>query len=195
MTRPSFAVFGGSFDPPHVGHVLAVTYVLSALGVDGVIVIPVYRHAFGKDLASFEDRFAMCEAAMGWIPRVSISDVEQRLGGESRTLHTLEALLADEPERDLRLVIGSDVLPDLPKWYRFERIRELASPIILGRAGHPHPDAPLAVLPEVSSTAIREAFRRGPAPSDRLDAMVPTAVRRHIGEHGLYAHAPADEPR
>lgn len=191
--RSTFAVFGGSFDPPHVGHVLAVTYVLSAFALDGVLVIPVHRHAFGKDLVSFEDRFAMCEAAMGWIPRVVISDVERRLGGESRTLHTLEALLAEAPERDLRLVIGSDVLPDLPKWYRFDRIRELASPIILGRAGHPHPDAPVAVLPEVSSTAIREAYRRGPAAGDRLDTLVPTTVRQHIREHGLYA-APT-EPR
>lgn len=191
MSRSTFAVFGGSFNPPHVGHVLAVTYVSSVFPVDGVLVIPVYRHVFGKDLASFEDRFAMCEAAMGWLPRVEVSDVERRLGGESRTLHTLEALLAEAPDRDLRLVIGSDVLPDLPKWYRFERIRELAPPIILGRAGHPHPDAPLAVLPEVSSTTIRAAFRRGPTEEDRLDALVPTAVRRHITDHGLYA--PDDE--
>jgi nicotinate-nucleotide adenylyltransferase len=186
------AVFGGSFNPPHVGHVLAVTYVLSVFPVDDVLVVPVYQHVFGKDLAGFDDRLAMCQRAMGWIPHVEVTDIERRLGGASRTLNTLEALLEEEPDRDLRLIIGSDVLDDLPKWYRFDRIRELAPPIILGRAGYPHPDAPLAVLPEASSTAIRRSFH-----DDReadIGHLVPRAVRAYVRERGLYRDAAAPEP-
>ncbi|HEX9294516.1 MAG TPA: nicotinate (nicotinamide) nucleotide adenylyltransferase, partial [Polyangiaceae bacterium] len=74
-------LFGGSFNPPHVAHVLAVAYVLATQDADRVIVIPCYRHPFRKDLAPFEHRFAMCELAMGWLPRTSISAVEQELGG------------------------------------------------------------------------------------------------------------------
>jgi nicotinate-nucleotide adenylyltransferase len=178
------AVFGGSFNPPHVGHVLAVSYVLSVLPVDGVIVVPVYRHVFGKDLAPFDARLEMVRLAMGWIPGVEISDVERDLGGESRTLYTIEALLKKVPGRRLRLVIGSDVLDDLPNWHRFDRIAELAPPIVLGRAGYERPEAPIALLPEVSSTAIRSAAAAGKL--DELAALVPLGVKRYLETHGLY---------
>lgn len=185
------AVFGGSFNPPHVGHVLAVTYVMSVFPVDGVLVVPVYQHVFGKELASFEARMEMARLAMGWIPGVEISDIERRLGGESRTLYTLEALLEEDPERALRLVIGADVLHDLPKWHRFERIAELAPPIVIGRAGVEHPDAPTAHLPDVSSTEIRDAIKNG-ALADQSEAdvesMIPLRVRAYIEQHGLYGH-------
>lgn len=181
-------LFGGSFNPAHVGHVLAVSYALSVFPIDEVLVIPVYQHVFGKDLAPFDDRRAMCEAAMGWLPQVTVSDIERRLGGASRTLDTIEALLDEDPQRHLRLIIGSDTLDDLPKWYRFERIRELAPPIILGRAGHPHPDAPLAVLPEVSSTTIRRTIRE--AGTQDVEHLIPRSVKRYVEERGLYRPAP-----
>src|SRR5690606_25138203 len=127
------------------------------------------------------------ELAMGWIPGVVVSDIERRLGGDSRTLYTLEALLAERPERELRLVIGSDVLPDLPKWHRFDRIAELAPPIVLGRAGHPHEDAPPAVLPEVSSTEIRRRCAQGKL--DAVAALVPSAVRECVERRGIYRDA------
>jgi nicotinate-nucleotide adenylyltransferase len=178
------ALFGGSFNPPHVGHVLAVSYVKSIFAVDSLLVVPVYRHAFGKDLASFDDRLEMCRLAMGWLEGTEICDIERSLGGESRTLFTIEALKEREPDARLRLVIGADVLPDLPKWHRFDRIAELAPPIILGRAGFSHPDAPPAVLPEISSTAIRAQVRAGEL--DALELLVPATVRDYIRSRGLY---------
>lgn len=187
MTRRAHnttALFGGSFNPPHVGHVLAVTYVLSIEPVDEVRVIPVYRHVFGKELASFEDRLEMCRLAMGWIPGVVIDDIEGELGGESKTLHTVEAFRARDPSRGYRLVIGSDVLADLPKWHRFDRIAALAPPLVLGRVGHDHADAPNALLPEVSSSEIRDLLAAG-----RLDdtvQLLPACVRAYIAERGIY---------
>ena len=178
------ALFGGSFNPPHVGHVLAVTYLLSVEAIRGVLVVPVYRHVFGKDLAPFPQRMEMTRRALGWIDGVEVSDIEQRVGGESRTLHTIEALLSRAPDLRLRLVIGSDVLPDLPKWHRFEQIAALAPPIVLGRAGYPHPDAPTAVLPEVSSTEIREHLRAGR--HSLVQQLVPRSVLDYVDEQGLY---------
>jgi nicotinate-nucleotide adenylyltransferase len=180
----TIAIFGGSFNPPHVGHVLACVYVLSTQPVDEVLVVPVYQHVFGKELAAFDDRLEMCRLAMGSVPGVRISDIERELGGESRTLNTVEALRASEPGSAFRLVIGADVLPDLPKWHRFDRIAELAPPLVLGRAGCIAPGAPPAVLPEVSSTDVRRLCAAGRL--DEIAALVPRDVRRFIEARGLY---------
>lgn len=178
------AVFGGSFNPPHVGHVLACAYLRATQAVDMVLVVPVFRHPFDKELVAFEDRRQMCELAMACLRGVEVSDIEQQLGGESRTLYTLETLREAHPTWALRLVIGSDVLADLPKWHRFDRIAELAPPIVLGRAGHPDDRAPVAVLPEVSSSEIRAALRAGR--DERLSALLPAGVLRFIDVRGLY---------
>jgi hypothetical protein len=108
----SIAIFGGSFNPPHVAHVLAVTFVLATAEVDRVLVVPTFQHPFAKALASYEDRVRMCTLAMGWLPRVEVSRVEEELGGESLTLRTLEHLHAQHPDWQMRLVIGADVLVD-----------------------------------------------------------------------------------
>jgi nicotinate-nucleotide adenylyltransferase len=191
------AVFGGSFNPPHVGHVLGVVYALSTAPIDEVLVVPVYQHPFAKHLAPFADRLAMCRLAFGWLPRVVVSTVEEELGGESRTLLTLEHLRAVHPSLALRLLVGADVLGDLPKWHRWDRIAELAPPLVLGRRGvQPNdtavtwvggaaPDEPPApVLPRVSSTEIRAALAAGDV--DAVRGLVPAPVIDHIVAHGLY---------
>ena len=178
------AIFGGSFNPPHVSHVLAVTYALSTAPIDDVLVVPVFQHPFAKELASFDDRLEMCRLAMGWLPGVTISKVEQELGGESRTLRTVEHLIATRPRDAFRLLVGADVLADLPKWHRFDRIRELAPPIVLGRAGVEEREAPEAFLPAVSSTELRDRLAAGDV--DAIRARVPTKVLEYIAEHRLY---------
>jgi nicotinate-nucleotide adenylyltransferase len=183
VARRSVGFFGGSFDPPHVGHVLAVAYVLSVHPVEEVRVVPVFRHPFAKRTTPFEDRLEMCRRAFAWLPGVSVSDVEARLGGESLTLRTLEALSAEDPEIDLRLIIGSDVVADLPKWHRFDRIAEIAPPLILARAGAAGAHG-AEVLPRVSSTEVREALAAGDRAS--IAPLVPRAVLDHIEARGLY---------
>lgn len=178
------AFFGGSFNPPHIGHVLAATYVLSTQPVDEVRVVPCFRHPFAKELAPFEHRFAMCELAMGWIPRVRVSRVEEELGGESRTLRTLQHLYATEPENQFRLVVGADVLLEGSRWYGFDQIQKLAAPIVLGRAGVVAPGAPPPLLPDVSSTKVRNALIVNAR--DELEAIVPRTVLSYIEAHGLY---------
>jgi nicotinate-nucleotide adenylyltransferase len=179
------AVYGGSFDPPHVAHVLAAAYVLSMGDFARVIVVPVFRHAFEKDLTSFEHRVRMCELAFAALP-VEVSRIEQRLGPPSYTLHTIERLLAYHPSYEPSLVVGSDVLYESSKWHRIERLIELAPLFVLGRAGQAHPDAPAAVLPEVCSTEIRAKLRRRPPLDPGARALVPRAVLEYILQHGLY---------
>jgi nicotinate-nucleotide adenylyltransferase len=180
-------LFGGSFNPPHVAHVLAATYVLSIGEIDEVRVVPVFSHAFDKALAPFDDRVEMCRLALGWIPHVIVSDVERYLGTPSRTLHTVKHLLGEHPDWQLRLIVGSDVLAQVDQWHAFESIAEVAPPLVLGRAGAGEPNAPAPFLPNISSTELRRALARGnPADTALIEQLVPAAVRRYIQARALY---------
>lgn len=182
------AFYGGSFNPPHVAHLLAAAYMRSVGGFDRVLVVPVFSHAFDKRLAPFEHRAHMCELALGWLPGVEVSRVEQSLETPSLTLRTLQHLQSEHPDWQLRLVIGSDVLFESHKWHAFDQIRRIAPPYVVGRVGFPHPDAPAAVLPDVSSTRIRELFLRDDDESRaELEAFVPRDVLRYARQHGLYS--------
>ena len=179
------AVFGGSFNPPHVAHVLACALVCTVEEVDRLLVVPAYKHPFAKTLAPFEDRVAMCELAMTWMPQVEVSRVEEHLGGESRTLRTLETLARAHPDWKLRLVIGADIVAEAPRWFGFEAIARLAPPIVLERAGFATPGAGPALLPEVSSTKVRDAIARGAW--TEVEKLVPRRVIEHVRARGLYA--------
>jgi nicotinate-nucleotide adenylyltransferase len=178
------ALFGGSFNPPHVSHVLACALVLSTNDVERILVVPTYQHPFAKALASYDDRVAMCELAMKWIPGVEVSRVEEALGGESRTLRTIEHLLREHADWQLRLVIGADILVESSKWFGFDKIRELAPPIVLGRAGIHGTAAPRPLLPEISSTQVRAMIAEGR--HDDLGPLVPRRVLDYVFERGLY---------
>lgn len=182
---PFIAVFGGSFNPPHLAHVLAAAVVLARFDVEKVLVVPAYQHPFAKALAPYDHRVTMCELAMGWLPRVEVSRVEEELGGASRTLRTIEHLLARYPGKPLRFVMGADIMVESSKWYGFDRIVELAPPIVLGRVGVAYPGAPVPVLPAISSTEIREKLARGAELSD-LDQLVPKAVLAYARDNRLY---------
>jgi nicotinate-nucleotide adenylyltransferase len=131
---------------------------------------------------------------------VSVSTLEEELGGESLTLRTVEHLSATQPTWSLRLLVGADVLGDLPKWHRWDRIAELAPPLVLGRSGVAARDAdvtwvgaagdepPPPLLPRVSSTEIRDALAAGGA--DAVRGLVPTAVLDHIVARRLYGWRP-----
>lgn len=180
-------IFGGSFNPPHVAHVLAAAYALMVAPLDRVLVIPVYRHPFSKELAPFEDRVTMCELAFAPLPAVTVSEVERELGGESLTLRTLEHLAEQQPAWRLRLILGSDVVPDLPKWHRFDRIAEIAEPLILERRGATaRPER--SFLPELSSGMVRQLFATQDLQG--LAETLPRAVLDHAQARGLYRGTP-----
>ncbi len=185
--RETVAIFGGSFDPPHVAHVLVVASVLATTDVDRIVVIPTYQHPLEKRAhAPFEHRVAMCEIAFRDLRRVELSRIEQELGGASRTLRTLEELRRRMPSVAMRLVIGADLLAETSRWYAFDRIERLAPPLVVGRAGYAAPPENEVAIPDVSSTEIRERLGRG---AD-LDGLVPRAVAAYVEEHGLYGAEP-----
>ena len=178
------AVFGGSFNPPHVAHVLACALLLSMEDVEHVLVVPTYKHPFAKALAAFDDRLRMCELAMAWMTGVAVSRVEEEIGGESRTLKTLEHLTSSHPDWSLRLVIGADILAEAPRWYGFSEIAKRAPPIVLARAGVDEAAAGPLLLPEVSSSQVRSAVARGAW--DEVGRLVPRAVVAYIRQRSLY---------
>lgn len=181
------ALLGGSFNPPHVGHVMAAWWALATQGVDEVWLLPSILHPFGKALAPWEDRVRMCELAVEGIRGLRVCTAEAELQGDplaGRTARTLEHLIAKHPDHRFKLVVGTDILLETDRWYRFDRVRELAELIVVGRQGYePAPGSPS--LPEVSSTAIRAALARG----GDVSGLVPRAVLRYIGERGLYREA------
>ena len=178
------ALFGGSFNPPHLAHVVMAGLALNQREVDHVLVVPCWQHAFSKDLAPYEHRLKMCRIAFNDLrKKVEISDIEQRLGGTSRTLDTLLALQAERPGHDWRLLIGSDIPLERDKWYRFDEIERLAPPLIIGRDGVG--EAHTLHLPNISSTEARACLAQG-LPASHL---IPPAVASYAIYHRLY-HGP-----
>jgi nicotinate-nucleotide adenylyltransferase len=188
------ALFGGSFNPPHLAHQMAVLYVLETAPIDEVWIIPAFRHAYGKVLAPFEDRLAMCElAARAFGPRARVSDVERELGDESRTLRTVRLLRDQFPGHAFSLVIGADLVPEVSSWYGGAELQRTVPFIVVGRAGVA--DAEVAdaevegagrghqlALPEISSTQVRAAL----GAAKPVEGLVPRLVLDYIYAHGLY---------
>lgn len=182
------AVFGGSFDPPHAGHLLALSYLRGVAGFDRVLVVPVFAHAFDKDLAPFEHRMRMCELGFAHLSGVEVSPIEQRLGPPSWTLRTIREIAGSHPEWRLRLAIGADVLAEVHRWHAFDELAALAPTYVLGRHGITDPAAPRPLLPEVSSTEVRQLLcaRHSARSRSELELLVPRAVLRYITESNLY---------
>ncbi|NVJ25912.1 MULTISPECIES: nicotinate (nicotinamide) nucleotide adenylyltransferase [Myxococcus] len=177
------ALLGGSFNPPHVGHLMAASYVHATQGVDEVWLMPSAQHPFGKQMEAFEHRVSMCDAmcreTSGWL---KTTRVESEAGLTGRTVDTLALLVERHPSVRWSLIIGSDILRDLPHWKDFHRIQEMSRVIVLYRAGYPAPDTVGPPLAEVSSTVIRELLARGAEPSE----LVPSGVLAHARAAGLY---------
>jgi nicotinate-nucleotide adenylyltransferase len=178
-------VFGGTFDPVHVGHLAIANAALDELGLDRLYFVPARRSPLKQDgpIASAEDRLAMLSAAIADEPRFHISRAELDRNGPSFTVDTLEALRG---EGALFLILGSDAYADFERWREPARIRELATIVLAARPGVPN--APAGVrkldspLMDISSRELRARAARGRS----LRYLVPKAALRYIEEHRLY---------
>lgn len=192
-------VFGGTFDPVHVGHLVAAVNVRHALDLDVVLLVVANRpwqKEGSRPLTPAGDRLAVVQAAVGEVPGVEASDLELARGGVSYTADTLAALRAAAPEAELVLVIGADVAASLHTWERLEEVRRLSRLAVVNRPGAPPPAVPadwpadVIEIPalEVSSTDLRARVADGRP----LDYLVPEAAVREIRRRGLYASQQMD---
>lgn len=181
-------VFGGTFDPVHVGHLAIANAALEAAPLDRVIFVIAKRSPLKEraPAASEADRLAMLELALAGEPRFSVSRLELDREGPSYTVDTLERLAGPDA---LFLILGGDAIADFPRWKDPDRIARLATLVVAERPGAPERsgtvvrigafDAPRL---DISSRELRARAARGRS----LRYLVPDPVWRHIEAHGLY---------
>ncbi len=186
-------LFGGSFNPPHIAHALVALYVLETQPIDELWFVPVYAHPFGKDLVAYEHRVAMCErVAVALGPRVQVSRAEQELASRpgfvaSRTLDLIESLA--QPSRELRLIVGADILSETAKWHRWADVVAAAPLIAIGRTGFAVPEGSTVTgvtMPEISATQVRELLAADGVDAPGVGGLLPREVLRYIATHNLY---------
>ena len=186
-------VFGGTFDPIHVGHLVTAVNVRHEVSLDRVLLVVANQpwQKAGRTLTPAPARLAMVEAAVGDVKGIEASDIELRRGGTSYTADTLTELREREPDAELFLVLGSDAAAGLPTWGRMEEVRALATLVVVTRPGAedegPPPgwDCVRVEVPrlEVSSTDLRARFSDGRP----LDYLITDPVISVIRDLGLYA--------
>ena len=179
-------LFGGSFDPMHISHVLAIHYLSATGNFDKIFVIPCYSSPSGKKLIDFNHRVNMCNIAVNFLPKVIVSRIERMLPEPSYTINTVREFKKTYPNDELRLAIGADILANTHLWKQedLEEIFKLAPPFILGRLGYEHPEASGPIIPGVSSTKVRELIKTDN--HTELSKMVPISVIEYIEQHKLY---------
>ena len=193
-------IFGGGFDPPHISHVLTATWAASVFPDSDLWIVPCWKHSFGKEMASFRHRYEMCQRAFGHLTAssslVQISAIEGELE-ITRTFDLVTRLKEDQPDRDIKLLVGEDNLAVSNQWYKWDEILKMAGMIVVGREGkegkrwNEHLWAPK--MPRISSTDIRAAVGD---PLELHDGelqwpswvphLVPRRVLEYIRYHGLY---------
>jgi nicotinate-nucleotide adenylyltransferase len=194
-TPERVGVLGGTFDPVHVAHVVAAVTVRHALGLDRVVLVvagdPWQKR--GRVVASAADRLAMTRAAVDGLAGIEVSALEVERAGPTYTIDTLRALAA--ADRELFLIVGSDVAAGLDSWHRAEEVRAAATLVVVSRehdgatvdgvtVGEPA-GAPLQVrIPrlDVSSSDLRRRVAAG----EPIDGLVPEAAVRVLRERHLY---------
>ena len=183
-------VLGGSFNPPHIGHLIIASDAYEALGLDKLLVIPAAANPLkGVDAtaASPEQRLEMARLTFDGDSRFEVSAMEIERGGLSYMVDTLEALAASHPGDELVLLLGADAVGALDKWRRPERIRELARLVALGRGEEESLPKDVQMVTtrriDVSSTEIRSRLAAGMP----VKGFVAESVEAFISAAKLYA--------
>lgn len=195
------AMFGGSFNPIHNGHIQLAKAFIPRLGLDRVLIVPTFipPHKQAKDMADGNQRLEMCRIAFEGVGGIEVSDIELRRGGASYTYLTLEELHALYPEDELFLITGADMFLTIETWRHPEMIFSLATV-----CGVPRNDDSIDELAEheellrslgakteildagvmtVSSTQVRNAVKNG----EDISSFVPAGVAEYIRTNRLYS--------
>lgn len=190
-------VFGGTFDPPHVGHLVTAVNVRHELGLDRVLFVVAnvpWQKLGSRAISPPEQRLAMVEAAVHGVEGLDASRLELDAGGHSYTADTLATLRSMDPTSELFLILGADAAAGVLTWERHDEVRDLATVVVVDRPGAARATAPpgwrwtWVKVPgiDVSSTDLRARAGDGRP----LDYLVTSEVAAWIDAHGLYRTDP-----
>jgi nicotinate-nucleotide adenylyltransferase len=187
-------IFGGTFDPVHIGHLAAAVNARHALSLDRMLMVVANiprQKADLHDITPPEDRYAVVEAAVQGVEGIEASRLELDRGGRSYTADTVAALADLHPGAELFVVVGSDLVPSLSTWERVEEVRDQAVLAVVVRpgAGVSLPPAPWRCeVVEVPALDVSSTDLRGRVATGRpIDVLVPPPAVREIRRRGLYA--------
>ena len=191
--RRGLGILGGTFDPPHIGHLAAAVEVRSALRLERVLLMVAndpWQKTGSRPLSGALDRLAMTRAAAQGIEGIEASDLEIARGGPTYSIDTLESLKESAPEQQLFLIVGSDAATNLHTWHRHEELQQLATLVIVERdgEGEARPPTGWSILRvsmtrlDVSSSDLRDRVRDGRP----LSPLVVPGVIDEIEARGLY---------
>ena len=187
----SIGVFGGAFNPPHLGHQRLARYFADKLYLARVRVIPSFIpvHKSSADLADARDRLEMCRLLFEEDERFEVSDMEIKRGGKSYTYDTLLEIGKELPDHQIFLIVGSDMLESFHTWYRYDDILKIATLCVASREpGFLLDENPfgaiVADLPamKISSTAVRQAVASG----EEISSFTGEKVAKYVKDRGLY---------
>jgi nicotinate-nucleotide adenylyltransferase len=166
-------IYGGAFNPFHRSHLAVMQYALAKSKLGELRVIPAWEHAFGKDMAPFEDRYQMaCRGAQyAFDSRVMVSDVERKLQTKY-TVDLVDHLVKTEPNKKWVLIVGPDAPATFPTWHRWEDLAKMVEILVVPEQG------------TVRSTLVREAAAKGD--EGGLRGMIHVPVLTYIKAKGLY---------
>ncbi len=187
-------VFGGTFDPVHVGHLVAALEARQALALERLLLVVAndpWQKSGRRSVTPAEDRFAMVAAAVEGVEGLEASRLEIDRGGKSYTADTVRELSESHPGAELYLVVGADVVGELGTWRRVEELVGVVTLVVVERGGVRRRPSPAGwrvrhvAIPalEISSSDLRRRFREG----RNVDFLVPEAAIRCIRSRGLYA--------
>ena len=208
-------VYGGSFDPIHLGHLGPVEEARAATGLDEILNVPAFAppHKPQGPSASAFHRFGMCAAALEAYPHLLLSDFEVSRGGTTYTIETLRHVRANHPESEVFLVLGSDSMAQLHTWREWKEIVSSHRIVVVYREGVDYPDLREALPPELAArlaplgarphdelsenqtifwagnapVTISSTWIRSALPSvQSLSGSLPPAVERYARRHRLY---------
>ena len=187
-------ILGGTFDPPHFGHLAAAQFVRTQLGLDEVVLMVAndpWQKSGDRDVTPAAIRLEMVRALVDGVEGLSVSDQEIVRGGQTFTVDTLSEMLAADPAVQLFLIVGQDTAVRIPTWHRPDDLLRLSTLVIVNRASEPtadvRPDGArvmhLKMTPvDVSSTVIRGAVAQG----QPISFGTSDGVAKIIAEHHLY---------
>ena len=196
-------LFGGSFDPVHFGHLLLAECCLHQCRLDQVRFLPaaVPPHKRDREVTPGENRIEMLELAIGGHDRFVVARYELDRGGVSYTVDTLRHFRSEDPEVELFLLLGADMLHDLPQWRESAAVCEMAIPVVVRRSGVEEPDFDClsavasaeridvvrrhqVEMPQIGFSSSE--IRRRTAAGESIRYHTPRAVEKYIQTHRLY---------